>query len=125
MTLYYNLLYIVNAYEADIAYDMFTRYKNGEKTKEIIDRLNAQGIKTKAGSSFNMNSLARIIRNEKYIGKVTSHGTVYTMTKSYTEREVVVNGMPDLSMIPSNVMDMLVAVLEKEITRIMEEGKAE
>ena len=25
-----------------------------------------------------MNSLARIIRNEKYIGKVTSHGTVYT-----------------------------------------------
>lgn len=36
MTLYYNLLYIVNAYEADIAYDMFTRYKNGEKTKEII-----------------------------------------------------------------------------------------
>ena len=24
-----------------------------------------------------MNSLARIIRNEKYIGKVTSHGTVY------------------------------------------------
>lgn len=35
-------------------------------------------VKTKAGSSFNMNSLARIIRNEKYIGKVTSHGTVYT-----------------------------------------------
>lgn len=25
-----------------------------------------------------MNSFARIIRNEKYIGKVTSHGTVYT-----------------------------------------------
>lgn len=56
----------------------FTRYKNGEKAKEIIARLNGQGIKTKAGSSFNMNSFARIIRNEKYIGKVTSHGTVYT-----------------------------------------------
>lgn len=68
----------INTYEADIVRDMFTRYKNGEKAKEIIDRLNAQGIKTKAGSSFNMNSLARIIRNEKYIGKVTSHGTVYT-----------------------------------------------
>lgn len=47
------------------------------------------------------------------------------MAKSYTEREVVANGIPDLSMIPSNVMDMLVAALEKEITRIMEEGKAE
>lgn len=68
----------INSYEADIVRDIFTRYKNGEKAKEIIARLNGQGIKTKAGSSFNMNSLARIIRNEKYIGKVTSHGTVYT-----------------------------------------------
>ena len=115
----------INSYEADIVRDIFTRYKNGEKAKEIIARLNGQGIKTKAGSSFNMNSLARIIRNEKYIGKVTSHGTVYTRAKTYTEREVIVNGMPDLSMIPSNVMDMPVAALEKEITRIMEEGKAE
>ena len=68
----------INSYEADIVRDIFTRYKNGEKAKEIIARLNGQGIKTKAGSSFNMNSLARIIRNEKYIAKVTSHGTVYT-----------------------------------------------
>ena len=68
----------INSYEADIVRDIFTRYKNGEKAKEIIARLNGQGIKTKASSSFNMNSLARIIRNEKYIGKVTSRGTVYT-----------------------------------------------
>lgn len=67
----------INSYEADIVRDIFTRYKNGEKAKEIIARLNGQGIKTKASSSFNMNSLVRIIRNEKYIGKVTSHGTVY------------------------------------------------
>ena len=67
----------INAYEADIVRDMFTRYKNGEKAKEIIDRLNAQGIKTKAGSPFNMNSFARIIRNEKYIGVYNSHGVIY------------------------------------------------
>ena len=67
----------INAYEADIVRDMFTRYKNGEKVKEIIDRLNAQGIKTKAGSPFNMNSFARIIRNEKYIGVYNSHGVIY------------------------------------------------
>lgn len=47
------------------------------------------------------------------------------MANSYTERDMVVNGIPDLSMIPSNVMDMLVAALEKEITKIMEEGKAD
>lgn len=47
------------------------------------------------------------------------------MAKSYTEREVIVNGMPDLSMILSSVMDMLVTALKNEITRIMEEGKAE
>ena len=32
--------------------------------------------------------------------------------------------MLDLSVIPSNIMGMLVAALEKEITRIMEEGDA-
>ena len=32
--------------------------------------------------------------------------------------------MLDLSVIPNNIMGMLVAALEKEITRIMEEGKA-
>lgn len=35
-----------------------------------------------------------------------------------------VSPMLDLSVIPSNIMGMLVAALEKEITRIMEEGKA-
>ena len=47
------------------------------------------------------------------------------MAKSYTEREVIVNGAPILSIIPSNVIDMIVAALEKEITRIMEECDAE
>ena len=32
--------------------------------------------------------------------------------------------MLDLSVIPSNIMGMLVAAVDKEITRIMEEGKA-
>ena len=68
----------INSYEADIVRDIFTRYRNGEKVKEIITRLNVQGIKTKAGSPFNMNSLSRIIRNERYIGRVNSHGTIYT-----------------------------------------------
>ena len=46
------------------------------------------------------------------------------MANSYTERDMVVSGIPDLSVIPSNIMGMLMAALEKEITRIMEEGDA-
>ena len=68
----------INQFEADIVKDMFERYKNGEKAKEIISRLNDKGIRTKVGSKFNMNSFARIIRNEKYIGTITHNGTTYT-----------------------------------------------
>ena len=70
--------WVINSFEADVVRDVFTRYHNGEKLSEIIDRLNRYGIKTKAGSAFNMNSVARMIRNEKYIGLVRSNGNVYT-----------------------------------------------
>lgn len=69
---------MINSFEADVVRDVFTRYHNGEKLSEIINRLNRDGVKTKAGSTFNMNSVARIIRNEKYIGKVTVNDVVYT-----------------------------------------------
>ena len=70
--------WVVNSFEADVVRDVFNRYKNGEKLNDIINRLNRDGIKTKAGSAFNMNSVARMIRNEKYIGLVRSNGNVYT-----------------------------------------------
>lgn len=70
--------WVINSFEADVVRDVFNRYKNGEKLNDIINRLNRDGIKTKAGSAFNMNSVARMIRNEKYIGLVRSNGNVYT-----------------------------------------------
>ena len=70
--------WVINSFEADVVRDVFQRYKNGEKLSEIINRLNRDGVKTKAGSAFNINSIARIIRNEKYIGIVRSNGNVYT-----------------------------------------------
>lgn len=70
--------WVVNSFEADVVRDVFNHYKNGEKLNDIINRLNRDGIKTKAGSAFNMNSVARMIRNEKYIGLVRSNGNVYT-----------------------------------------------
>ena len=67
----------VNDAEADIVRDIFNRYKNGEKAKEIVKLLNHTGIKTKCSAKFNMNGIARMIRNEKYVGKVVSGGSVY------------------------------------------------
>ena len=68
----------VNPLEATVIRDIFTRYRNGEKAKDIINRLNTTGIKTKSGKKFTMSQLARIIRNEKYTGIVRTDGNVYT-----------------------------------------------
>lgn len=68
----------INPLEATVVRDIFTRYRNGEKAKDIIARLNTPGIKTKSGKKFSMSQLARIIRNEKYMGIVNVDGKVYT-----------------------------------------------
>ena len=72
-----NKKWVVNPEEAEIVRDVFNRYRNGEKGKAIIDRLNGQGIKPKNGKAFTMMGICRMIRNEKYIGIVTVDGTTY------------------------------------------------
>ena len=57
---------------------MFVRYKNGEKAKSIVNRLNEMGIHNKSGARFTVNSFAKIIRNSKYMGVVISNGQTYT-----------------------------------------------
>lgn len=56
---------------------MFERYKNGEKAKSIVNRLNDMGIHNKSGAKFTVNSFAKIIRNSKYMGVVISNGQTY------------------------------------------------
>ena len=53
---------------APIVKRIFAEYAAGERCKDIIDRLNAEGFKTSRGREFNKNSLRRILQNEKYIG---------------------------------------------------------
>ena len=53
---------------APIVKRIFTEFADGERTKDIVDRLNAEGYKTSRGNAFNKNSLRRILQNEKYIG---------------------------------------------------------
>ena len=70
--------WVVNPLEAAVVQDIFTRYRSGEKVKDIINRLNSSGIKTKYGRKFMMSLLARMIRNEKYAGILNVGGKVYT-----------------------------------------------
>ena len=53
---------------APIVRRIFTEYADGERTKDIIARLNAEGYKTSHGGRFNKNSVRRVLQNEKYIG---------------------------------------------------------
>lgn len=54
---------------------IFTMYSEGKSATQIVNHLNEQGYKTSRGNKFNKNSLARILRNERYIG-IYSHDDV-------------------------------------------------
>lgn len=68
----------INPYEARIVKEAFTRYSNGEKAKDIAEWMNAQGVKNRAGNDFGVNAFARMIRNERYTGKLREGETLYT-----------------------------------------------
>lgn len=53
---------------AAIVLRIFEEYAAGERSKDIIDRLNNEGHRTVRGGLFNKNSIRRILENEKYIG---------------------------------------------------------
>ena len=54
--------------EAVIVRRIFSDYASGKSYREIIDGLNADGLKTKKGQPFGSNSLHDMLHNEKYIG---------------------------------------------------------
>lgn len=60
--------YVINPYEAEIIKIIFDMYSNNYGYKDIMDRLNSKGYKTKKGKNFTRNSFIEILRNEKYIG---------------------------------------------------------
>lgn len=53
---------------APIVREIFSMYAAGSTVTQIIDNLNARGLKTSRGVPFNKNSLHRMLLNEKYIG---------------------------------------------------------
>ena len=59
--------YQINPTQAPLVLEMFRRYAGGESITDIVEDLNARGIRTSKGNRFNKNSLARIFANRKYI----------------------------------------------------------
>ena len=64
-------------YEAEIVRRIFNEYASGKSYRQIIDGLNADGIKTKHGNAFGSNSLHDLLHNEKYIGVLTYGAAPY------------------------------------------------
>lgn len=56
--------------EAAIVRRIFSEYAAGRSYRQIVDSLNADGIKTKHGNAFGANSLNALLKNEKYIGTI-------------------------------------------------------
>ena len=56
---------------APVVRRIFTEYAAGERAKDIVDRLNAEGFRTRNGKLFSKTSLPTILRNEKYLGVYT------------------------------------------------------
>ena len=54
--------------EAQIVRDIFKKVAEGIPFVDIIDDLNARGIRTKKGGTWNKNSFRRMLRNELYTG---------------------------------------------------------
>lgn len=74
--------YILNEREVQTVHRIFELYDAGFSYDAIIRDLNTAGCKTKAGNAFSKNSIADILRNEKYLG-------IYT----YNRRPHKVKGM--------------------------------
>lgn len=61
--------YSINETEAQAVRMIFDMYAKGFGYMMIANTLNEQGYKTKRGSMFGKNSIAEILRNEKYLGR--------------------------------------------------------
>jgi len=56
--------------EKELVLKIFTLYKNGFGFKAIINRINAEGHRTKKGKPFSISSIRGILTNANYVGKI-------------------------------------------------------
>jgi len=68
--------YQINPVQAPLVLELFRRYAGGESMTDIVEDLNARGLRTTRGNRFNKNSLTRIFNNRNYIGEYHHMGIV-------------------------------------------------
>ncbi len=63
--------FIIDPDTAPIVRSIFEMYAGGKTITEIIEVLNAQGLRTSAGQEYTKNSLRSVLKNVKYMGLYT------------------------------------------------------
>lgn len=61
---------VVNEAEAKLIRQIFQWYADGSGYKEIVNKLNRKGIRTKYNKDFSIGTVRKILRNVVYIGKI-------------------------------------------------------
>ncbi len=91
--------YQIDPRTAPVVLEIFTRYDNGATMKEIRDYLNDTGVTTVRGRAIDLNFVAAILHNRKFLGE-------------YKYRDIVVpNGIPTI--IPQDLFDRVQQKLAK------------
>lgn len=67
---------IIDKTTSPIVVKIFEMYRDNNSYAEIIRYLNLHNLKTSRGNEFNKNSIKRLLKNEKYIGKYRFRGEV-------------------------------------------------
>ncbi len=91
--------YQIDPRTAPVVLEIFTRYDNGATMKEIRDYLNDTGVTTVRGKAIDLNFVAAILHNRKFLGE-------------YKYREIVIpNGIP--AIVPQDLFDRVQNKLTK------------
>ena len=67
---------IIDPATAPVVQEIYQRYADGETIREIIDDLNAKGLRTSKGNKFTHPSFNTLLQNRVYIGEYVYDGTV-------------------------------------------------
>ena len=117
---YFNLT--VNQNEAKIVNEIFTLYTTEDfGTTKIANILNERNIKTKRGNAWTQNSIARILANSIYIGKIINgkeeiQDFLTSKRVKKNEDEWFVTERPELRIISNELFNKAQQTLEKQKT---------
>lgn len=64
--------------KAEVVCKIFNDYANGKTKKQIVQELNAKGVKTKGKKPFGTNNLQDNLKNINYIGQTLKYGEILT-----------------------------------------------